>query len=100
MKKFIVEAYVKNNPFRIQKIPKKIFFRKEVFRLTMLQFPNRETFDEKQINAILKSMYDDFATLRRYLIDEKFLLRNRDGSEYKINPEMILTTSFIEEQTN
>ena len=34
-------------------------------------------YPERAVNAILRSYYDDWVTLRRYLVDDKFLDRER-----------------------
>ena len=39
---------------------------------------------EKEINAILKEIYPDFATIRRFFIDYGFMNRSDDGKEYWI----------------
>jgi biotin operon repressor len=43
--------------------------------------PSRR-YTEKQINELLARFHTDFATLRRYLIDFKFMQRTMTGSEY------------------
>jgi hypothetical protein len=81
-----------------EKIICKYFGRGE--ELTLLSFPRKqktklvilnriaELFDrdrrytEKEVNRILASVYGDYVTIRRYLIDYGFLDRKRDGSEY------------------
>ncbi|NBA60654.1 DUF2087 domain-containing protein [Enterococcus mundtii] len=35
---------------------------------------------ESEINTILKSIYSDHAILRRYLVDYRYLDREKDGS--------------------
>ncbi|MCM3710161.1 DUF2087 domain-containing protein [Sporosarcina luteola] len=39
---------------------------------------------EKEINAILKEIHPDFATIRRFFIDYGFMNRSDDGKEYWI----------------
>lgn len=63
------------------------FSMKEKSKLVVLShiatsFKKGIVYTEKQINEILKNIYDDFATLRRYLIEYGFLDRKSDGSEY------------------
>ena len=43
--------------------------------------PGRK-YTEKELNALLKDIYEDFATVRRYLIEYGFMDRTRDGGEY------------------
>ena len=39
-------------------------------------------YSEKEINSVIKNFFDDYVTLRRYLIEYGFLDRKKDGSEY------------------
>ena len=41
-----------------------------------------QIYNEKETNEILKSKYDDYVILRRYLIEYGFLDRKADGSQY------------------
>ena len=43
--------------------------------------PNRD-YTEKEVNLILDSIYQDYVSLRRYLIQYGFLKRTDDGSKY------------------
>lgn len=43
--------------------------------------PSRE-YKEKEVNEILKTAYEDFVTLRRYMIEYGFMEREADGSKY------------------
>ena len=38
----------------------------------------------------IKELYDDFATMRRYLVDYKFVIRDDYGQHYQLNPEVEL----------
>jgi hypothetical protein len=40
------------------------------------------TYPEREVNAILGGFHDDYATLRRYLVDEGFLSRE-DGAYWR-----------------
>lgn len=64
-----------------------IFPRKEKRKIIVLKhiaekFKNNEKYSEKQVNEILKEIYDDYVTIRRYLIEYGFLDRNNDCSSY------------------
>lgn len=65
----------------------KNFPRKEKQKLVVLREITKnliddQIYDEKEINKILKAVYADFVTLRRYLIEYGFLDRKADGSQY------------------
>jgi hypothetical protein len=67
--------------------PLKTFPLKEKQKLIVLReiakrFDSEKTYNEKQVNAILKAAYHDYVTVRRYLIEYGFLDRKPDGSEY------------------
>ncbi|WP_203247132.1 DUF2087 domain-containing protein [Sporosarcina beigongshangi] len=40
---------------------------------------------EKEVNELLITIHDDFATIRRFLIDYRFMNRSDDGREYWID---------------
>lgn len=63
---------------------------KEKRKLIVLQniitrFERNKTYSEKEVNEILKSIYNDYATIRRYLIEYGFMNRNKDCTEYRVN---------------
>lgn len=67
--------------------PLKTFPLKEKHKLVVLReiakrFERERTYDEQEINLILKAVYGDYATLRRHLIEYGFLDRKADGSRY------------------
>jgi len=65
----------------------KVFPKKEKRKIIVLmeivnQFQANKKYSEAALNQILKSNFDDFVTLRRYLIEYGFMDRTADGSEY------------------
>lgn len=67
--------------------PLKTFSLKEKQKLVVLQeiakrFDGDRTYSEKEVNQVLKPVYDDYVTVRRYLIEYGFLDRKVDGSQY------------------
>jgi hypothetical protein len=65
----------------------KTFSIKEKYKIIVLReiikrFESERTYHEKEVNEILQSIYADYVTVRRYLIEYGFLDRNRDGSQY------------------
>lgn len=74
--------------------PLKTFAMKEKNKLVVLRqiikrFETNRTYSEKEVNEILKDVYEDFATIRRYFIEYGFMDRKPDGSQYwvKENPD-------------
>ena len=65
----------------------KSFPKKQKRKLILLQhiagmFDRERKYTEMEVNSLLKNVYDDHTTIRRYLIEYGFLDRKRDGSEY------------------
>lgn len=46
------------------------------------RFDSTKKYTEKEVNEILKKIYPDYVTIRRYLIEYGFMDRLDDGSEY------------------
>ncbi|WP_288771245.1 DUF2087 domain-containing protein [uncultured Sneathia sp.] len=74
-----------NNKFfvndKLIKIPKKQNSKLEVFKIIYNKLENKE-YTEMEINEELKKYFDDYALLRRYMIDLKFLKRDKYGKKY------------------
>ena len=48
-------------------------------------FEPDKTYTEAEVKRIIKTIYEDDATIRRYLVDYGYLSRNNDGSQYYKN---------------
>lgn len=60
---------------------------KEKKKITVLRrivtiFEQGKAYTELEVNAKLKEVYNDFATIRRYLIEYGFMQRSMDGKQY------------------
>lgn len=53
-----------------------------VLRHIVKRFEPLRHYTEKEANALLKEIYPDYVTLRRYLVEYGFLDRHKDGSFY------------------
>lgn len=65
----------------------KVFSSKEKKKIVILrkiaaQFEKGRKYSEKELNAVLKVIYEDYATVRRYLIEYGFMERTNDCKEY------------------
>jgi len=89
MKKTIVERYFKDGCLLV--IPKKEKDKLEVLNEVIKLFDQYRTYTEKEINEILKTVYPDFAVIRRYLVDYGYLSRNKECSEYALLLDKKLT---------
>lgn len=58
--------------------------KKKVVVLTKIaeQFEKGRIYTGKETDQILRQIYDDYVTLRRYLIEYGFMDRKADGSQY------------------
>jgi hypothetical protein len=80
-KKETIKAYMeengalKNFPARAKK---KIIVLEEIAK----NFSKGKMYSEKEINRVLKRIYEDFVSLRRALIEYGFIERKNDGSSY------------------
>ena len=66
----------------LESLPQKEKKRIVIIRYIARQFEIDKQYTEKEVNAILLRFYDDYAILRRYLIEYGFMDRNADGSAY------------------
>lgn len=62
--------------------PKKEKKKLAILRHLATRFEMDRMYSEKEVNEILKAAYDDYVTLRRYMIDYGFMERKADGSAY------------------
>ena len=53
-----------------------------VLQQIMNRFDRSKKYTEKEVNEILKQIYADYVTIRRYLIEYGFMDRNKDCTEY------------------
>lgn len=53
-----------------------------VLQNIMRRFELNKTYMEKEVNDILKSVYSDYVTIRRYLIEYGFMERSKDCLQY------------------
>lgn len=71
----------------LQPLKLKVFSPKEkkkivILRRIALQFEKGRKYSEKELNSVLKTIYEDYATIRRYLIEYGFMERTNDCKEY------------------
>ena len=75
-------AFESFSPLRLRAFPRKEKKKIVVLRRIAQEFALGEAYTEKQVSALLREVYPDFATLRRYLIEYGFMTRSADGSRY------------------
>lgn len=66
----------------LRSIPSKQGKKDGVLQLVVQSFDKDVSYTEKEVNEHLKTLYADYATLRRDLIDGGYLKRTDDGKSY------------------
>ena len=85
-----------NNDLKLKRFPGKEKQRVVVIRKITEKFEANKKYSEKEINGVIKSIFDDYVTLRRYLIEYGFLDRKENGSEYWLKwSEISCKTVFL-----
>ena len=81
--KLVREKYVTSmQPFKISNFPPKEKRKYILLCMIVHLFDEGKKYSEKEINEILKPVYQDYVMIRRYLVEYQFLNRLSDGSEY------------------
>jgi len=70
------------NPPVLKAFPPKEKKKLAILRVIIGQFEKERRYTEKEVNEILKAVFEDYVTLRRYLIEYGFMDRAQNGSEY------------------
>jgi hypothetical protein len=79
----VLKKYFAGGPGRpLAKFPPREKQRLIVLREIAGRLKSEHIYGEKELNQALKAIYEDYALIRRYLIDYGFLDRKPDGSEY------------------
>lgn len=82
--KFLHDAFQSLQPPRLQVFPRKE--KKKVVILARIaeEFEQGRVYSEPEVNAILRPIYPDYATIRRYLIEYGFMQRTPDCRAYQV----------------
>lgn len=62
--------------------PKKSSAKRDVLKIIINKFDEDKIYNEREVNEILKKIYDDYILIRRSLVEYSFLCRTDDGSKY------------------
>lgn len=70
---------------RLTAIPVRPAVRHELLvHLTGTLFDAERTYSEREVNEALRTVHDDTAALRRYCVTDGLLVRENDGSDYRV----------------
>ena len=79
----ITQTYFSSqNPLVLKSFPAREKKKIVVLRRISQQFDKDRHYNEKEVNAILKAIFNDFVTIRRYLIEYGFMDRTKNCNEY------------------
>ena len=82
-----IARYMRDGKFYV--LPRKQKNRLEVFQYIYQHLKiYAQEFTEPELNERIKEVYEDFATMRRYLVDYQFLIRDNYGKSYQLNPQV------------
>jgi hypothetical protein len=72
---------------KVIKMPSKYQKKLNVIFYIGSKFKPGDTYNEQELNDFIKELilFEDFVTIRRYLVDYKFLSRDSLGKEYEVN---------------
>lgn len=74
----VLRDYMDAETRRLKSIPRQWKKREVVLRYLLEQFEPERRYSEREVNDIISKVHDDFATLRRALVDSRRLARERD----------------------
>lgn len=83
--KKVLRDYIENG--RLKQIPMKQKKLMVVLEWLASHFEPDRMYTEREVNEIIKQYHEDFAGLRRDLVDFGYLRRERAGSKYWLTPE-------------
>ena len=82
-KENVIKNYIKND--KIVNIPRSEKKKIIILQYLLQKFQHNKKYTEAEVNEIIKQMHEDYASLRRYLIQYGFMARENNGSIYWIN---------------
>lgn len=80
--KIIRKHFKQGDPVSLLAFPRKQKTKLVILNRIAELFDRGRLYTEKEVNRILSSVYGDYVTIRRYMIDYGFLDRKPDGSQY------------------
>lgn len=74
-------------PPKLRNFPVREGKRKKLLPRFAVLFEPKKVYTEKEVKKLIKTIYEDDCTIRRYLVDYGYLKRTKDGSKYYRNCE-------------
>ncbi|MBN1646932.1 MAG: metalloregulator ArsR/SmtB family transcription factor [Spirochaetales bacterium] len=76
----VIQSFFRNG--KLERMPRQIKKRNVVLEFFAGKFKEGYKYSEKDINRIISGYYDDYCRIRRELVDNGYLERTNNGSEY------------------
>ena len=73
------------NPLKLERFPKKQKEKLVVLKRIASVFTVGQDYAESEVNDVITPIFDDYVTIRRYLIEYRFLDRERGGKRYWVH---------------
>lgn len=88
IKKLYDTHLISKKPLKLKEFPTREKRKFIILGMLVHLFEPGKVYKEKEVNEILSQIHLDYAVLRRYLVDYKFMKREVDGSAYtlSVNP--------------
>lgn len=74
---------------RITQLPRQWRKKLVLVRYVAQQFEADRTYTEPEVKAVIAPIHADHVTLRRLLVDVGWMVRDKAGREYRLNPERV-----------
>lgn len=74
---------------RITQLPRQWRKKMVLVRYVAQQFEPERSYTEAEVKAVIAPIHADHVTLRRLLVDVKWMVRDKAGREYRLNPERL-----------
>ena len=84
-KEILARYLSEENGLRMLKFPRKEKEKLVLLRRVTREFTIDRSYRESEVNDVLIGIYDDYVTLRRYLIEYRFLSREPGGKKYWVS---------------
>lgn len=84
-----LERYFSEEDGRLISYQLKEYEREQLVAEVALLFRPGKVYAEKEVNAILVDIFEDYILLRRELVDRGWLTRNDEGSEYRLVSNLV-----------
>jgi len=85
--KVLTTFFMSIDPPVLKTFPPKQKKKLAILKVIVKQFEAGKKYNEKQVNEILRPIFDDYCTIRRYLIEYGFMDRTTNCSEYWLKEE-------------